>query len=46
MRIYLIILVSFMMAQDSTSISPEAVEAIQDYENLIEKFPDMRDYFI
>ena len=42
MRKYLYILLSFMMAQDTTSISPEVVDAIQDYENLIEKFPEMK----
>ena len=42
MRIYIFILLSLIMSQDSTSLSQEVDEAIQDYENLIEKFPEMK----
>ena len=42
MRKYFFILLSIMMAQDTTSISLEVVEVIQDYGNLIEKFPEMK----
>ena len=42
MRIYIFILLSLMMSQDSTSLSQEVDEAIQSYENLIEKFPEMK----
>ena len=31
------------MAQDSTSLSMRVDEAIQDYEDLIQKFPDMKE---
>jgi len=42
MKTTLFLLLSFIIAQDSNSISIEAIEAIQDYENLIYKFPDMK----
>jgi len=42
MKIYVFILLSIMMAQDSTSLSPLIDKAIQDYENLIDKFPEMK----
>jgi len=42
MRICLFILLSVLISQDSTSLSPLVGEAIQDYENLIEKFPEMK----
>ena len=42
MMIYIFVLLSFILAQDSTSISLEVIDAIQDYENLIDEFPEMK----